>query len=84
MADLTPAIAAFNCDLDRVAIRTRQLTRPTQIIRQHTAAMMALLSPHNFITMATIIVIDLSYKNEMTKSDPTDVRVSAELSRASN
>lgn len=46
--------------------------------------MMALLSPHNFITMATIIVIDLSYKNEMTKSDPTDVRVSAELSRASN
>jgi hypothetical protein len=43
-----------------------------------------LLTPLDFVTKAPIIVVDLSYQNEMVKSGPIDVRVSAELSRTSS
>jgi len=40
-----------------------------------------LLSPTDFKTKAPIIVIDLSYQNEMVKSGPIDVRISIELTK---
>lgn len=42
-----------------------------------------LLSPMEFISKAPIVVVDLSYQNETVKSGPIDVKISTELTSAS-